>query len=62
MRGRFELEVQARFADARLGHRRDDLAVTRLRLLGRVLQHLHLALAPDEFRQPAPGRTLQASA
>ena len=62
LRSRLELEEQPRLADARLSHRGRDLPVSRPGLLGGVLERLHLALAPDELGQPAPGRTLQPRA
>src|SRR5215469_17562006 len=48
LRGRLELEVQPRLADAGLRHRRHDLPVSRLRQLGGVLKRIYLALTSDE--------------
>ena len=63
LRDRLELEEQPRLAGARLRHRRDDLPMPGLaRLLGGMLHRIHLALASDELRQPAPRRALQARA
>jgi len=49
-----ELVHQARLARARLANCRDDLPVSRRGVLQRAGYRRHLALAPDEPRQPAP--------
>jgi hypothetical protein len=59
---RLELKEEPRFADLRLGYGCNDLPTSRLSLLGRVLEGLHLAMPPDELRQPAPRRPLQPRA
>ena len=54
-----ELVHQARLARARLANCRNDLPVARPGLLQRAGHRRHLALAPDEPRQPAPRRELE---
>ena len=57
----FELVEQARLADPRLADRRDDLAVTGAReFAARDRVAPSRASRPDEFREPASRRSLQA--
>jgi hypothetical protein len=51
-----ELEVEARLAGPRFGHRGDELTVAGFGLIGGVPERCNLAIATDELRQPAPGR------
>ena len=63
LRRRLELEEQPRLADARPPPSPRRSARARLAPARRACLHrLHLALAPDELRQPAPGRALQPRA
>lgn len=62
LRDRLELIEQARLADSRVGHRCDNLPLTGLRLLRRVLQRIHLGLPADKFAQPAARRALKTGA
>jgi hypothetical protein len=51
-----------RLADPRVRHRSNDLTAPRLRLLGDMLECVHLVLTPDKLRQSARRRTLQPRA
>jgi hypothetical protein len=59
---RFELEKQTRLSNSWIAHRRYDLTVPLSREFERVLHLLQLGLSPDELRQSALRRHLQARA
>ncbi|MCY1283203.1 hypothetical protein D9M70_320760 [compost metagenome] len=62
LRAGLELMEQPRLADARFADHGNDAPAARLGVLQRLMQVLQFLLAPDEARQPAVRRHLQARA
>src|SRR5439155_12045376 len=58
---RLKFMEQSRLANTRVGHCGNDLAASRLDLLSRELECVHLAFAADELGKSARGRALKVS-